>query len=185
MDRFLQSRKKFRAIRTSIKVISKIIYILNFLIIVVFLNSCYSFTGGSVPAHLKTINIANVNDASGFGNPEYKDLLYQSLLDGFQTDNSLTIVDAGGDSKLIVSIVNINESPVSISPGELETDRRVNLICEVEFFDVINQKQIFKRNFTNNEIYAVSEGQSGRDNTIKSLLNKTAEDILLSVVSGW
>lgn len=162
-----------------------IIYILNILIVVIFLTSCYSFTGGSVPSHLKTINISNVNDISGFGNPEYKDLLFQSLLDGFQTDNSLTIVEAGGDSRLIVSIVNINESPVAISPGELETDRRVNLICDVEFFDVINQKQIFKRNFTNNEIYSVSEGQSGRDNTIKSLLNKTAEDILLSVVSGW
>ena len=162
-----------------------VIYILNILIVVIFLTSCYSFTGGSVPSHLKTINISNVNDISGFGNPEYKDLLFQSLLDGFQTDNSLTIVEAGGDSRLIVSIVNINESPVAISPGELETDRRVNLICDVEFFDVINQKQIFKRNFANNEIYAVSEGQSGRDNTIKSLLNKTAEDILLSVVSGW
>ncbi len=163
----------------------QILVILSNLVIMVFINSCYSFTGGSVPAHLKTINIANVNDASGFGNPEYKDLIFQSLLDGFQTDNSLTIVEAGGDSRLIVTIVNINESPVSISPGELETDRRVNLICDVEFFDVINQKSIFKRNFTNNEIYAVNEGQQGRDNTIKSLINKTSEDILLSVVSGW
>lgn len=165
--------------------INKTLRILTTLAIIVFLNSCYSFTGGSVPAHLKTLNIANVNDASGFGNPEYKDLLFQSLLDGFQIDNSLTIVEAGGDSRLNVTITNINESPVAISPGELETDRRVNINCDVEFFDVINQKQIFRRTFTNNEIYSVSEGQIGRDNTIKSLLNKTAEDILLSVVSGW
>lgn len=164
----------------------KHLVILLFSFIIAFLmNACYSFTGGSVPPHLKTINIANVNDISGFGNPEYRDILLQSLLDGFQRDNSLKIVDAGGDSRLIVSITSITEAPVSISPGELETDRKVNLVCDVEFFDVINQKQIFKRSFSNNDIYAVSEGQSGRDNTIKSLLNKISEDILLSVVSGW
>ncbi|HRP01279.1 MAG TPA: LptE family protein [Candidatus Kapabacteria bacterium] len=182
----LQLNTRFIIIPLSnIPMINHFKYISIYLTCAFLLNACYSFTGGSVATHLKTIYIANVNDASGFGNPEYRDILTQSLLDGFQRDNSLTVVEAGGDCRLIVTITNISETPVSISPGELETDRRVSFVCNVEFFDIITQKQVFKRSFSNNEIYAVSEGQVGRDNTIKSLLTKTSEDILLSVVSGW
>ena len=156
-----------------------------FIFLINLMVSCYSFTGGSVPAHLKTINIANVNDASGFGNPEYRDLMMQNLLDNFQRDNSLSIVETGGDSRLTVIISSIYESAIAVNPGELETDRKININCDVEFFDAVNQKQVFKRNFTNNDIYSFSEGQTGRDNIIKSILTKLSEDILLSVVSGW
>jgi len=37
-----------------------------------------------VPEHLKTLYIATVSDVSGFGNPAYKDLMTQGLIDKFQ-----------------------------------------------------------------------------------------------------
>jgi hypothetical protein len=155
-----------------------------FLLLLMF-TGCYSFTGGSVPGHLKTLNISNVNDLSGFGNPEYKDLLTQSIIDNFQNDNSFNMVETGGDARLNVSISSIRENPIAVSPGELETDRKVEVICEAEFFDVVLQKSVFRKSFPNNEVYSVSEGQSGRDNALRKVIGRLAEDILLAVVSGW
>ena len=146
---------------------------------------CYSFTGGSVPGHLKTLNISNVNDLSSFGNPEYKDLLTQSIIDNFQKDNSFNLVETGGDARLNVSISSIRETPIAVSPGELETERRVDVVCEAEFFDVVKQKSVFKKSFPNNKVYSVSEGQVGRDSAIREVIGRLAEDILLAVVSGW
>lgn len=155
-----------------------------FLLLLLFAG-CYSFTGGSVPGHLKTLNITNVNDLSGFGNPEYKDLLTQSIIDNFQKDNSFNLVETGGDARLNVSISSIRENPVGVSPGELETDRKVEVICDAEFFDVVLQKSVFRKSFPSNEVYSVSDGQAGRDNAIRKVISKLAEDILLAVVSGW
>ena len=161
------------------------IFNILFILLLISFEGCYSFTGGSIPAHLKSLNITNVNDNSGYGNPEYKDLLTQNIIDNFQRDNSFNIVETGGDSRLSVIISGIRETPVAVSPGELETERKIEILCDVEFFDAVNQKQVLKRNFTNNEVYSVSEGQTGRDNAIKNVLTKIAEDILLAVVSGW
>ncbi|MFY8161556.1 MAG: T9SS type A sorting domain-containing protein [Candidatus Kapaibacteriota bacterium] len=53
--------------------------------------SCYSFTGGSVPEHLKSIQITNVNDNSGFGNPLYREEMSRLIINRFRNDNSFSI----------------------------------------------------------------------------------------------
>lgn len=146
---------------------------------------CYSFTGGSIPAHLKTLYISAVNDNSGFGNPEYRDLLTNNLIDVFRTDNSFVQVDFGGDARLTVIISAIRENPVAVNPGELETERKVEVHCDVEYYDNVNKTVIFKKNFMTYDIYPVSDAINGRSQAIANSLNQVADDILLAVVSGW
>jgi len=146
---------------------------------------CYSFTGGSSPVHLKTMTIQNVNDNSGFGNPQFREILTQNIIDLFLNDNTYEIVDLAGDSKLSVTIGSIRETPVSVSPGELETERKVEVICEVEFYDNIKKNVILKRTISSYDIYQVSESQAGRENSIRTALSQLADDVLLAVVSGW
>lgn len=148
-------------------------------------NGCYSFTGGSSPDHLKTMTIQNVSDNSGFGNPQYREILTQGIIDLFLSDNTFEIVDLTGDSRLSVVINSIREVPVSVSPGELETERKVEIICEVEFYDNIKKNVILKKNISSYDIYQVSESQQGRDNSIRTALSQLADDVLLAVVSGW
>lgn len=146
---------------------------------------CYSFTGGSAPVHIKTMTIQNVNDNSGFGNPQYKEILTENILDLFLNDNTFEVVDAAGDSRLSVAINSIREAPVAISPGELETERKVEITCEVEFYDNIKKNLILKRSISSYELYRVAESQAGRDIAIRTALNQLADDVLLAVVSGW
>ncbi|MBE2188901.1 MAG: LptE family protein [Candidatus Kapabacteria bacterium] len=159
---------------------------ISFLFTIVYLfQACYSFTGGSIPSHLKTLYISAVNDNSGFGNPEYRDLLTNNLIDVFRTDNSLSQVDFGGDARLTVIISAIRESPVTVSPGELETERKVEVHCDVEYYDNVKKSVIFKKNFMTYDIYPVSDAITGRTQAITTALNQVADDILLAVVSGW
>jgi hypothetical protein len=163
----------------------RLIQISLLLTIVWFFQSCYSFTGGSIPSHLKTLYIAAVNDNSGFGNPEYRDLLTNNLIDVFRTDNSLSQVDFGGDARLTVIISAIRENPVTVSPGELETERKVEVHCDVEYYDNVKKSVIFKKNFMTYDIYPVSDAIAGRTQAITTALSQVADDILLAVVSGW
>lgn len=163
----------------------KYYFIFLILIISISIYGCYSFTGGSAPSHLKTMTIQNVNDNSGFGNPLYREILTQSIFDLFLNDNTYEIVDLSGDSRLNVVINSIRETPVSVSPGELETERKVEVLCEVEFYDNIKKNVIMKKTISSYDIYQVSESQQGRDNSIRVALNQLADDILLAVVSGW
>lgn len=150
-----------------------------------FLKSCYSFTGGSVPPDLKTLGISTVNDQSGFGNPEYKILLTESLIDNFRRDNSFELVETGGDARLSVSISSISEATVSVNPGELETERRVTVACTAEYYDFVNKKQIWKKDFSSYGIYELKNAQASRNEAIRGALIQIGDDILLAVVSGW
>lgn len=154
-------------------------------VLIQLLNSCYSFTGGSVPTHLKTLGLASINDKSGFGNPDYKVLLSESLIVNFRRDGSFELVETGGDARLNVAISSITEATQSVNPGELETERRVTVVCTVEYYDFINKKVVWKRDFSNYGIFEIKNSQASRNEAIKNALTQIADDILLAVVSGW
>ena len=78
---------------------NRVLTILSLICISLFAG-CYSFTGGSVPDHLKTISLTAVQDNSGFGNPRFRDVLTRSLLDKFRNDNTLVLVESNGDAQL-------------------------------------------------------------------------------------
>lgn len=149
------------------------------------LQGCYSFTGGSVPEHLKTMTIATVNDQSGFGNPEYKIILTESLINNFRRDNSFELVESGGDARLYVTINSIIEQTVAVNPGELETERKIIVSCTAEYYDFINKKSIWKKSFSNYGLFDVKNALTGRNEAIEVALKQIADDILLAVVSGW
>ncbi len=162
-----------------------LIFLLLFFCISFFMFGCYSFTGGSIPPHLKTLNIHNVDDLSGFGNPTYRELLMQKLFENFRNDNSFSIVESGGDAKLQVKIINISDQPQSIGANELVAGNRIDVRCEAEYYDDINKQAIWTKNFSSFEVYDVSNAQMGRDLAIQNAITQVATDILIAVVSGW
>jgi hypothetical protein len=153
------------------------------------LSGCYSFTGGSIPEHLKTLYIANVEDNSGYGNPLYRDFLAQQLFDIFRDDNSFSITETDGDARLQITIAAIKDQTIGIeagsSSGELESERKIVVSCEADYYDAVKKKSIWKKSFSNYGTYNVANSSTERDAAVQGALKQTADDILLAVVSGW
>ncbi len=146
---------------------------------------CYSFRGGVLPEHIKTLTFAPVVDLSNYGNPLYRDWLASELISKFQSDNSLKILDTDPDSKLTVVINSIRDETAFVREGELEKERKIIMELTVEFYDAIKNKTIWKKNFSNYSIYPVAGLPSSRDNAIKEVISKLSDDILLATVAGW
>jgi hypothetical protein len=149
--------------------------------------SCpYSFTGASIPAHLKSLAIPYANDQSGSGEPalgqQFTTLLTQKFID----DNSFLITDkTRSDAVLDCSILGISDTPAAITTGEQVQARRVNITVQVSYNDLKMKKNIFERQFSNYADYPATAGQAGRNEAIQAALEKLTEDILLETVSGW
>jgi outer membrane lipopolysaccharide assembly protein LptE/RlpB len=163
---------------------NRVLTILSLICISLFAG-CYSFTGGSVPDHLKTISLTAVQDNSGFGNPRFRDVLTRRLLDKFRNDNTLVLVESNGDAQLQSTIIRIDDDVVSVSPGEVERERRITVSVEAEYTDYVKRKQVWKRTFSNFQVYLISQGQQAREEAVIAALQQIGEDILLAVVSGW
>jgi hypothetical protein len=146
----------------------------------------YSFTGASVPPHLKTIAIPLIDDQSGFGEAGLREQFTTQLQQLFISDNSLEVADrAGADAILEGAIVSINDAPAVVSQGEQVTRRRITVGARFTFQDMKLRKKMWEKSFSQWGDYESGGGLSQRSTGIQDALKKIADDVLLETVSGW
>lgn len=163
----------------SILVLGTIFLLLNFA-------GCYSFTGGSVPSHLKTIAIPIFDDRSGFGEPGLREIFTNKTIDRFRKDNSLELTDEGtSDSILECTIVTVRDEPSVIEAGETVSKRKITITVKAVFHDMKMKRSIFDKQLSNWGEYEPGGGYEQRQLAINIAIEKLTEDILLETVSGW
>jgi hypothetical protein len=146
----------------------------------------YSFTGASVPAHLKTVAIPLVDDQSGFGEPGLREKFTTEIVQLFTADNSLEVSDRNtADSIIEGAIISISDAPAVVSQGELVTRRRVTVSARFTFQDKKLRKKVWEKTFSNWGDYDSGGGLSQRQAGLQEAMKKIAEDVLLETVSGW
>lgn len=145
---------------------------------------CYSFTGSSVPAHLKTIAVALFDDQSGFGEAGVRERFTRKLIDLFTNDNNLEIADkTTADSMLEGTVTAIRDEPSVITAGEQTMTRRVTVSVHAVYTDMKLRKKLWERDFSQWGEYA--PGVEMRSAAVDAAVQKISEDILIETVSGW
>jgi outer membrane lipopolysaccharide assembly protein LptE/RlpB len=151
-----------------------------------FAGCMYSFTGASVPTHLKTVGIPLVDDQSGFGEPGLRETFTRQLIDLFNQDNSLQVADRSkADAILEGAIVTITDAPAVVQQGEQVSKRRVTMTVRFKFQDMKLRKKVWEKNFSNWGDYDSGGGLSQRQVGVQEATRKITEDVLLETVSGW
>jgi hypothetical protein len=147
----------------------------------------YSFTGASVPAHLKTIAIPLVDDQSGFGEPGLREYFTTQLTNLFINDNSLEVADRSrADSILEGVVTSVSDAPAMIQQGEQVSKRRITVSARFTFQDMKLRKKVWEKTFSDWGEYQTSGGgASQRQAGLQDAIRKLTEDILLETVSGW
>lgn len=118
--------------------------------LVINFNGCnYSFTGASVPAHLKTVAIPIFEDRTGAGIFRLKEDITNVLTQKFIEDNSLQVAEKTSANSLIEgTITSASDSPSQIGAGdkgETVKTNRFTINVKVIFRDMINKKIIFEK----------------------------------------
>ncbi len=146
----------------------------------------YSFTGASVPQHLKTIAIPIAEDKSGAGEPGLRELLTTTLTQNFIDDNTLQVASkTNANSLLECTIISLTDAPAVVSAGETVQSRRITISVQAVFKDLVERKTIFNKTFSNYGDYSTSGSAVERNNAIQAAVKNISQDILLAVVSGW
>lgn len=150
------------------------------------ISGCYSFSGGTVPPHLKTIAIPIVQDQSGYGDPALKDLFTLQLVDIFTSDGSLTLSErVGADAVLETVVIAVTETPTVVKPGEQVAERRISVTAHVVFTDVKLRKTIWEKDFSQWGDFPSGAGPTQRNEGVQEAVRKLTEDILNETVAGW
>ncbi len=149
----------------------------------------YSFTGASVPAHLKTIAIPLADDQSGFGEPGLREQLTTELTNLFVSDNTLEVADKSkADAILEGTILSVTDAPSVVQTGAQQAQvskRRITVTVKYSFQDMKLRRTVWEKNFSEWGDYDSGGGLSQRQAGLAGALSKVSEDVLLETVSGW
>jgi len=159
-------------------------------LLVVWLAGCagcpYSFTGASVPPHLKTISIPIVEDQSGYGDPTLRDQFSQQLLQRFVNDNTLQPGDRSTSDSILEGVITaVKDAPAVVEGGDQVAKRRISITAHVVFRDLKLRKKVWERDFTQWGDYPSGSGLTQRNEGIAEAVRKITEDILNETVAGW
>ena len=161
-----------------------------YVFVIVTLSGCagcpYSFTGASVPPHLKTIAIPIVEDQSGYGDPTLRDAFSQQLLNRFVNDNTLQPADRNSADSILEGVITaVKDAPAVVEGGDQVARRRITVTAHVMFRDLKMRKKVWEKDFTQWGDYASGGGLTQRNDGIAEAVRKITEDILNETVAGW
>ena len=146
----------------------------------------YSFTGASVPAHLKSIAIPIAEDRSGSGQPGLSETLTNTLTQKFIDDNTLQVTEKNKANAILnCSIISLSDAPTIITGNEEVRTRRITVTVQAIYRDLVKRKTIFEKNFSEYSDYTAGGSITERNDAIQNSIDKISDDILLAVVSGW
>ncbi len=151
-------------------------------------SGCYSFRGGSSPAHLESIVIPEVVDNSGSGRGELRFDLTNELVDRFREDGSLRVIDdQEADSRLEVTISVVRtDLRRGASQEDRETTRGVKIEVRATFYDNVRDRAIYERKlYAGESSYDISEGIDGEDAAIDEAVELLTTQVLLGTVAEW
>ena len=160
------------------------------LLILLWLPGCagcpYSFTGASVPPHLKTIAIPIVEDQSGYGDPALRDQFSQQLLQRFVNDNTLQPADRSSADAIVEGVITaVRDAPAVVEGGDQVAKRRISITAHVIFRDLRLRKKVWEKDFSQWGDYSSGGGLTQRNEGIAEAVRKITEDILNETVAGW
>ncbi len=143
----------------------------------------YSFSGSTLPSHLKTVGIPVFDDrTSEFG---VREALTEALINGITRDNSLKISDPRtADCILEGTILRIRDEAGTVNISEQVKDIKIYLTVNVRFNDLKKGKTMWEEQITQWGTYE-PDSPNGRSDGIEEVVKKLTEDILNKIVAGW
>jgi len=160
---------------------------LLFVLFLALLHGCYSFSGTSLPVHIKTIAIPVFEDRSGAGVAPFRSELTKALVNRIESQSSLRVTPsiARADALLEGAIISFSDAPSQLSSiTERALKNRITLVVQVRLADRTNNGSIFSQSCVGFADYPVGNSAAQQE-AIRVSLNQIGDDIFDRIVSGW
>jgi hypothetical protein len=145
------------------------------------LGGCYSFSGSTLPPHLRTLRIHPVENRTL--DPSLPDRITRGLQDGFRSRSNLRQVNQGADAELFGTVLQYSHVPQSTSGNEVAT-WRVDMVFKAVFVDRVRGDTLYSDNaIPGYGFYTPDRGETeetGRTRAIESLVKVVLDNTVLA-----
>lgn len=146
------------------------------------LGGCYSFSGSTLPPHLRTLRIHPVENRTL--DPTLPDRITRGLQDGFRSRSNLRQVNQNPDAELYGTVLQYSHLPQSTSGTEVAT-WRVDVVFKAVFVDRVRGDTLYADNaIPGYGQYSPSAGETEETGRARAIENLT-KVVLDNTVLAW
>ncbi len=143
---------------------------------------------GTLPPHIKSVAIPVLTDRTAEFN--IQQVVTDQIRIGFIQENILKLAEEdNAHSVLYGTIQSIQDRPLVFKEsesGEAVTEYRLTLKVEAEWFDKVENKALFKKQFTGYSEYdPTGATDRTRELALEESVDQIIEDIINSILAGW
>ncbi|MBN2789289.1 MAG: hypothetical protein JXR69_03795 [Candidatus Delongbacteria bacterium] len=159
------------------------------IIFMIFLQSCtyYSFTGKSIPPHVKTVQVLLFDDNTSRYDLSLPQVINEKILYYIDDYRLMDIDDSkDADSKVFGTIQLFDESIASQTDDEVAQQRSLRIRLSISFYDNIKEEFIVKDySVTHTENYDENGGDTAREEAFQELIERIGENSVIALSSNW
>ena len=146
------------------------------------LTGCYSFSGSTLPAHLRTLRIHAVENRTL--ESSLPDRILRGLQDGFRSRSNLRQVNGAADAELFGTVTQYSHEPQSTA-GSSVTTWRVDILFKAVFIDRVRGDTLYSDNgIPGYGYYSPDAGETEETGRAKAI-DALVKVVLDNTVSAW
>lgn len=150
-------------------------------------SGCYTFSGASLPAALRTVAVPPVESRASGGPADLDQRLTAALVERFADRTRLRLEPDEAEADLLVraTVERYTVSPAAVTGDEVAALNRVSLSVRVVATDQLEGTELLSRVFSATADYAPSEGIAGENDAAERALEEIAQDAFTAATSDW
>lgn len=163
----------------------KWIALLALLLLMLCLSGCYSFTASTLPSHIKTVNIHEVEDKTL--DPVLANDIRTGVLDMFKKNaGGVRIVNGEASADFEMVLLSYTNKPENYnSSSDVET-YRVTIRVSVKFYDNVKDRIIYEsKSLSADGVYDVAANETEDRHGQKRAIEKLQDLIVTNALAKW
>jgi hypothetical protein len=144
----------------------------------------YSFSGSSIPSHIKTVSIPLF--ANKTTEPGIAEGLTNTIRQAYISNNALQVTEKNANSTLLVTITAYRNEPFNYDASGNVRTYRVVISASGLFRDEVKNKDIWsENNITCEGTYSADSPRESEDDGQQRAMKELANILIESTISGW
>ncbi len=149
------------------------------------LAGCYSFTASTLPSHIRTVQIHEVDNKTL--DPVLGNTLRDSVVNLFRKNaGGVRLVNEEADADFEMTLLSYTNKPENYTRGSEVETYRVTLRVNVRFYDNVTEKMIYKgENLSADGTYDVLQNETEDRHGQARAIQKLQDLIIANALAKW
>ena len=149
------------------------------------LNGCYSFTASTLPSHIKTVNIHEVDDKTL--DPVLANNIHTAVVDMFKRNaGGVRLVNGDANADFEITLLSYSNKPENYNSNSDVETYRVTIRVEVKFYDNVKERIIYEsKSISADGVYDVQANETEDRHGQTRAVEKLQDLIVSNALAKW